>query len=64
MAKPVDLKPDRTAVLDREIRGAFREILSGKSTKMADQSKLVVRRLSNERGEIITSRNVDVVRKK
>jgi hypothetical protein len=55
MTKQVELKPDRTAVIDRKLRGAFREIVSGKLTAM--ESKADVRRMSNERSEIITSRN-------
>lgn len=55
MTKPVELKPDRTAVIDGKLRGAFREIASGKITAM--QSKVDVRRMSNERSEIITTRN-------
>jgi hypothetical protein len=55
MTKQVDLKPDRTAVIDGKLRGVFREIASGKITAM--QSKVDVRRMSNERSEIITARN-------
>ena len=55
MTKPVELKPDRTAVIDGKLRGAFREIATGKITAM--ESKLEVRRMSNERSEIITQRN-------
>jgi hypothetical protein len=56
MAKTLDLKPDRTAVIDGKLRGVFREIASGKSLN-ASQSKIDVRRMSSERSEIITSRN-------
>jgi hypothetical protein len=56
MAKTLELKPDRTAVIDGKLRGVFREIVSGKSHN-AGQSKIDVRRMSNERSEIITSRN-------
>ena len=55
MTKPVELKPDRTAVIDGKLRGVFREIASGKITAM--QSKVDVHRMSNERSEIITTRN-------
>lgn len=55
MTKQVELKPDRTAVIDGKLRGAFREIASGKVTAM--ESKVDVRRMSNERSEIITQRN-------
>jgi hypothetical protein len=55
MAKPLDLRPDRTAVIDGKLRGVFREIATGKITSM--QSKVDVRRMANERSEIITSRN-------
>lgn len=64
MGKPLELKPDRTAVLDRELRGAFREILSGETSTLRDASKVEVSRLSNERSRLITSRNVDIVRRK
>ncbi|WP_194393864.1 hypothetical protein [Bradyrhizobium sp. CCBAU 51765] len=37
MAKQIDLKPDRTANLDRQLRGAFREIVTG---KFVDTSQL------------------------
>ncbi|TYL87788.1 hypothetical protein [Bradyrhizobium cytisi] len=57
MAKQIDLRPDRTANLDRQLRGAFREIVTGKFVD-ATQLKGDVKRLSNERGSLITSRNV------
>lgn len=57
MAKQLDLRPDRTANLDQQLRGAFRDIVTGKF-RDASQIKGDVRRLSNERGAIITSRNL------
>ena len=57
MAKQIDLKPDRTANLDQQLRGVFRDIVTGKFQD-ATQLKGDVRRLSNERGAIITSRNL------
>lgn len=62
MVKPVDLKPDRTANLDRQLRGAFREIVTGKFANVS-QLKGDVKRMSNERGSIITSRNVKPTKK-
>jgi hypothetical protein len=59
----LELKPDRTAVIDGQLRGVFREIVSGKNLN-ALQSKTDVRRMSNERGEIITSRNTPPPAKK
>ncbi len=58
MAKQIDLKPDRTANLDQQLRGVFRDIVTGKFQD-ATQLKGDVRRLSNERGAIITSRNLN-----
>jgi hypothetical protein len=55
MTKQIELRPDRTAVIDGKLRGVFREIVSGKLT--AVQSNRDVRRMSNERSAIITSRN-------
>ncbi|MGX1363678.1 hypothetical protein [Bradyrhizobium elkanii] len=62
MAKQVDLKPDRTANLDRQLRGAFRDIVTG---KFADTSQVKgeVKRMSIERNVIITSRNVKPTKK-
>ncbi|MET4319299.1 hypothetical protein [Bradyrhizobium sp. RT5a] len=57
MAKQIDLRPDRTANLDRQLRGAFREMVTGKFVD-ATRVKGDVKRLSNERGSLITSRNV------
>lgn len=62
MAKPFELKPDRTAVIDGKLRGVFREIVSGKV--MTGQKNNDVQRMSNERGEIITSRNVQPPKKR
>ena len=59
----LELKPDRTAVIDGQLRGVFREIVSGKNLN-ALQSKTDVRRMSNERSEIITSRNTPPPAKK
>jgi hypothetical protein len=59
----LELKPDRTAVIDGQLRGVFREIVSGKNLN-ALQSKADVRRMSNERSEIITSRNTPPPAKK
>ena len=56
MTKSLELKPDRTAEIDSQLRGVFREIVSGKNLN-AIQSNEMVRRMSNERSEIITSRN-------
>jgi hypothetical protein len=56
MTKPLELKPDRTAVIDGKLRGVFREIVSGKNLN-AMRSQTDVRRMSSERSEIITSRN-------
>jgi len=63
MTKPLELKPDRTAVIDGKLRGVFREIVSGKNLN-AMQSNTDVRRMSNERSQIITSRNAPTPRKK
>ncbi|QQO21861.1 hypothetical protein JJB98_18935 [Bradyrhizobium diazoefficiens] len=63
MAKLIDLKPDRTANLDRQLRGAFRDIVTGKYVD-STQIKGDVKRLSKERGSIITSRNVRPVKTK
>ncbi|MCS3895813.1 hypothetical protein M2171_004946 [Bradyrhizobium japonicum USDA 38] len=63
MAKHIDLRPDRTANLDRQLRGAFREIVTGKFVD-ATQAKGDVKRLSNERGSLITSRNLKSEKKK
>jgi hypothetical protein len=62
MAKTFELKPDRTAVIDSKLRGAFREIVSGRTT--VDHKNSDVQRMSNERGEIITSRNVQPPKKR
>jgi hypothetical protein len=63
MTKRLELKPDRTAVIDGKLRGVFREIVSGKNLN-AMQSQADVRRMSNERSEIITSRNTPPPAKK
>ncbi|MCG2626584.1 hypothetical protein L6654_08100 [Bradyrhizobium sp. WYCCWR 13023] len=63
MAKFIDLKPDRTANLDRQLRGAFRDIVTSKYVDTT-QVKGDVKRLSKERGSIITSRNVRPVKTK
>jgi hypothetical protein len=63
MTKRFELRPDRTAVIDGKLRGVFREIVSGKSLN-AMQSQTEVRRMSNERTEIITSRNAPPPRPK
>jgi len=63
MTKGLELKPDRTAVIDGKLRGVFREIVSGKKLN-AMQSQSDVRRMSNERSEIITSRNTPPPAKK
>jgi hypothetical protein len=63
MTKPLELKPDRTAVIDGKLRGVFREIVSGKNLN-AMQSNTDVRRMSSERGQIIASRNTPQPAKK
>jgi hypothetical protein len=62
MTKRLELKPDRTAVIDGKLRGVFREIVSGKNLN-AMQSQTDIRRMSNERSQIITSRNTPPAKK-
>jgi hypothetical protein len=60
-----DLKLDQTAVLDGELRRAFRKMLvkrrSGSGQIVTGDE---VKRIASERGEVIVTRNVKIVGRK